>query len=354
LLVSDSYRTCILVTHMMPSPDPEHPPDEEDYVSEEDEDFNPDAANDDENISSDDASEGEDATSVSLPKGRKGKAPKKQRVDEAEDLGYENSGDEETIKKAARKRKKGGEEKDEDSGGEGGFVKTRSMRAVVEEQRKTKALASTEGATIDVDALWVSMNSKEALTGTAPPPTEDIEMKDSAPLQTMSNNIGLGGIPVPHDEMVTIKHSYVFAGETITEEKLVPRNSAQAQLYLKSQSAVRNVEKRGPEGQLLYRPLRRVSLWDPNPEGIVKGLTGSTTQGQKYGLSGKMQDLRKAPKLNVVDKSKLDWAAHVDKEGIQDELDKASKAKGGYLDRTDFLNQVENRREEELRNARRK
>jgi hypothetical protein len=51
-------------------------------------------------------------------------------------------------------------------------------------------------------------------------------------------------------------------------------------------------------------------------------------------------------------KSKLDWAAYVDREGIKDELDVHSKAKESYLHRTDFLNRLETRQEEERRNIR--
>ena len=53
----------------------------------------------------------------------------------------------------------------------------------------------------------------------------------------------------------------------------------------------------------------------------------------------------KAPKLNVVDKSKMDWAEHVDKEGAREELEAARKAKGSYLEKRDFLERVEGMRE---------
>ena len=54
----------------------------------------------------------------------------------------------------------------------------------------------------------------------------------------------------------------------------------------------------------------------------------------------------KAQRLNVVDKSKLDWAEHVDaQEGAREELEKAKRDKGSYLDRRDFLERVEERGE---------
>lgn len=59
-------------------------------------------------------------------------------------------------------------------------------------------------------------------------------------------------------------------------------------------------------------------------------------------------------KLNTVEKSRMDWAGYVDKERLGEELDRAGKAKGGYLDKMDFLGRSEMAREEGLREGRRK
>lgn len=53
------------------------------------------------------------------------------------------------------------------------------------------------------------------------------------------------------------------------------------------------------------------------------------------------------PKLNTIEKSKLDWAGYVDREGIKEELDGAEKAKEGYLGKMEFLGRMEGRREGE-------
>ena len=100
---------------------------EDDYVSSEDDDFDPTAADQDGNVSSD--SGDDDEQPLEAVKGRKPatKKAKPKKTEEAEDAGFENSGDEGIIRKATKKRRKNPEE---DSGGEGGFVKTRSMRAV--------------------------------------------------------------------------------------------------------------------------------------------------------------------------------------------------------------------------------
>lgn len=109
---------------------------EENYVSSEDEDFNPEKTDARPKASSSSEADSEDDSkqiTVAKPKRR----PKQKPDTEAEDLGFENSGDEGIIKagaKEARKRKRKRKDTDgdaevRDSGGEGGFVQTRSMRA---------------------------------------------------------------------------------------------------------------------------------------------------------------------------------------------------------------------------------
>lgn len=106
---------------------------DDEYASEEDSDFAPDDAapttQGDAEESSDEESEAE--TSKGKEK-EKEKPTKRKRVEEeAEDAGFENSGDEAIIEKGLKRRKRKGKKgvEDEDEGGEGGLVKTRSMRA---------------------------------------------------------------------------------------------------------------------------------------------------------------------------------------------------------------------------------
>lgn len=211
---------------------------------------------------------------------------------------------------------------------------------------------------MNVDALWARLNSAP----TKPTPTnqtngsaehEKDQTENSKPSTTttlvVKSGIDNGAadnsleqrspVATSSEDMITIKRTYVFAGETITEEKQVPKSSAEARLYLQSQSAETSPQT-APGAKPLRRPKKRSSMFEPNPEGIVKGLTPPSAS--------------KGPKLNTIEKSKLDWATHVDKEGLKDELDEAEKAKGGYLGRMEFLGRSEAKREEEMKNARRR
>ncbi len=196
---------------------------------------------------------------------------------------------------------------------------------------------------------------------------------------------------IPDEEMITIKRSYRFAGETVTEERRVPRSSAEARLYLSSREGTDKdgQESAGDGGAVtttatatatasgrkpLRRPLRRPSRFDPNPTGEVKGLPpelqrrwwqGSNGAGAAAVAGGEGAAAAagaenangaavRATKLNTVEKSKLDWVKHVDEEGLQEELDEYGRAKEGYMGRMEFLNRVEGRREEGLRSAKAK
>lgn len=57
---------------------------------------------------------------------------------------------------------------------------------------------------------------------------------------------------------------------------------------------------------------------------------------------------QKAKKLTTLDKSAMDWRAHVSSQqdtGLKDELD-VNRRGGGYLEKVDFLQRVEERRED--------
>jgi hypothetical protein len=108
---------------MPPKP---YPDQEEEYASSEDSDFAPEEAAERDVTPSDD--EAADTPDQPAPTGKR----KRQAGDtEAEDAGFENSGDEAIIGKGKKrlKRSKRKDALDDDEGGEGGLIKTRSQRA---------------------------------------------------------------------------------------------------------------------------------------------------------------------------------------------------------------------------------
>ncbi|KAI8393649.1 bucentaur or craniofacial development-domain-containing protein [Radiomyces spectabilis] len=59
----------------------------------------------------------------------------------------------------------------------------------------------------------------------------------------------------------------------------------------------------------------------------------------------------KVPKMNTLDKSRLDWQHYVDREGIRDDL--KYRNKDGYMEKVAFLNRVDDRRLTHLKTGQR-
>lgn len=323
---------------------------EDDYDEEADSDFDESkAANADGNVSSSSEDNEAPGDSSSRPK-------KRRKVEKEDDLGELDSGDEATIQKAKKKRekKKGKNIDDGDSADEGDTgwrAKTRSMREREKEEKKAGKLASLRGATVDVDVLWKRMNEGGG-GDTTVPSSEGAEggtvSADASGARERTSTVPKVPEPVDGEEMITIKRTYDFAGTIHSEEKLVPKSSAEARLYLAQQQSNKSADDTAESEPVLHlrRPLRKYSRFDPNvnnPEFKQK----SWLKVPSFMLKGK-----DAKKVTVLDKTKIDWAAHVDQEGLKEELDVAAKAKEGYLGRMDFLDRIGSRREEEARQAR--
>ncbi|KAL4993000.1 bucentaur or craniofacial development-domain-containing protein [Aspergillus recurvatus] len=359
--------------------------DDEHYDSADDEDFTLDQAaaaddDDDAELSSDDETAAEPAAKKRKTKDKSGDATQG-------DVELD-SGDEAMIRRAREKKqkqtrgKKGSDDEenvdmdfDEDEGGTGGFVRTRAMKMRIQEERKP--LAKIDGATIDVDAIWAQMNAPDSKLGLTPTPgtpkqddtpAADTEVRDEENANPTEPNAPAEKRSQQLSEMVKIKRTYKFAGEMVTEEKIVPRDSAEAKLFLSgngdgeviavTEDEVTNTTGKGSENTStndtprVRRPLRRISRFDPNPSGAIKKSWEKQPLTETGAGAGASQANARGPKINTVEKSRLDWAAYVDQEGISDELRVHSKAKEGFLGRMDFLNRVDAKKEEERRNAR--
>ncbi|KAK8083657.1 hypothetical protein PG996_002438 [Apiospora saccharicola] len=342
---------------------------DEDYASEEDSDFSPDAvaADDDKEDGGEDASESEEddsaqpAAATTTKRKRDATEP-----DNAEGDDYENSGDELIISKGKKRQQKKHKAKDgaatnDDEGGEGGLVKTRSMRATEKAERKSHAV--TGPVTVDVNDIWAQMMAgpvvpsktaaAEEATTNDKLPGADGGKETAAPTEASANK----GAAEPEEApaMIRIKRTYNFAGKVHTEEKMVPRDSAEAKVYLDSlgpgadEALAHNDEEDDEPSKRQPRKAFR-SIFEP----VIEGLT--TARGDlNLGVAARLrlrEQQAKAKKLNVVEKSRMDWAGFVDQAGIKDELQLAGKSKQSYTSRQDFLARVESKRDDDARKAR--
>ncbi|KAK2591843.1 swr complex subunit [Conoideocrella luteorostrata] len=324
-------------------PDPSLDDGDEQYASSEDSDFAPEAAPEAE------ASDESDAEETPIDG-----QPNRRRPDggaQAQDEGYENSGDEAIIAKGNRKRKRAlqkGQLADEDDGGEGGLVKTRAQRAAEKEERKYAL--NNDPVTVDVDALWAQMISGEpvATSNVAAAIDADADASSQPKLAKESSVVTTANAPADRaqPDTIRIKRTYNFAGRVHTEEKVVARDSAEAKLYLASQGEEAANAETSPTKRATRKAFR--SAFEP----ILENRPGRTDLN--LGLAARILAGKEAQakKLNTVEKSRMDWAGYVDKEGIKDELELASKSKDSYTARQDFLARSEAIREDDARRAR--
>lgn len=195
---------------------------------------------------------------------------------------------------------------------------------------------STEQAAIAQPLRKSEISSSKLSEEAGDPHTSNLQVSDT---NRRTDTGHAGNTASAAEETMTIKRTYAFAGETITEEKTVLKSSAEARLYLESQQKDPEYTSKPGVNTPLRRPKKRASLFEPSSAGLGQAST-----------SGK----GKGPKLNTIEKSKLDWAGYVDQEGMKDELDGAEKSKDGYLGKRDFLERVIAKRDDEVLGAKKR
>ncbi|KAI1432321.1 bucentaur or craniofacial development-domain-containing protein [Xylaria sp. CBS 124048] len=329
---------------------------DEEYASEEDSDFA---------LGGGQAGEESDLDSESEPESNDrrtttGASSKRKHADADADVGtedFENSGDEAIIRKGKKRQKKKAKRADDDAdaadddGGEGGLIKTRRQRALEKAERKSHVV--TGKATVDVEDLWAKMIAAPLIPSKTETRHEREHQRSGQDGVDPNTDATKNASGKPSDssapEMIKIKRTYNFAGKVHTEEKLVARDSAEAKLYLASQDPSTAEIQNGDE-QPKRKPRKAFrSVFEPAIEGLAE--RADLKLGMRIRLELREQQA-KAKKLNVVEKSRMDWAGFVDKEGIKDELELAGKSKQSYTSRQDFLRRVEANKEEEARRAR--
>lgn len=196
--------------------------------------------------------------------------------------------------------------------------------------------------TVDIDAIWADMIAGGSSTSRPPEIAEDMVIDESEKIDTHEKK---RDSQEEESSMIRIKRTYNFAGRVHTEEKLVPRDSAEAKLYLASQEG-----DAPPDAPLTKRLTKKAfrSAFEP----IIEGSTSRTDLNLGLAARMKAANEAQAKKLNTVEKSRMDWAGFVDKEGIKDELELAGKSKDSYASRQDFLARSEALRENEAQRAR--
>lgn len=92
-------------------------------------------------------------------------------------------------------------------------------------------------------------------------------------------------------------------------------------------------------------------LVDANSKEAAEKVSAPT--GPPSGLDAILEQIKKKPKLSVLDKTKKDWSEFkVENKGLEEELDAYKKSSNQYLDRVSFLERTDFREFERERDAR--
>ncbi|KAF9192453.1 Craniofacial development protein 1 [Haplosporangium sp. Z 767] len=247
-----------------------------------------------------------------------------------------------------------------------------------------------------LDALWAELNAPIAKPTSRPDLLSAATARGSGTGITSSQFEDAGG---SSSKMVTITTTYDFAGETVTVTKDVPEDSKEARDFalknktgnnadvtikpastlpsssqfpslltapattqdsilstaehlttkssdtslLSSTATPNQSSSSGPK--ITTRPSILDSLATKRPVRYVRKKSNLDALAATYGV-------KKPPKLNTLEKSKLDWRNFVGKEGIEDELKHHNK--DGYMEKVAFLQRTDERRDKEYQMLKKK
>ncbi|KAG0679660.1 swr complex subunit [Pichia californica] len=236
---------------------------------------------------------------------------------------------------------------------EGGLIKTRRQRLQEDEnlkkEKKLLALINSNNgksktSKVDINSIWAELNNtgndtnnnnKQTLQNSAQlksEPQVELEVKLQPESQPQTSNSSM----ISSDNKIKITRTYEFAGSITNEVKWVDANSEEAKAYLNS---------------VTIKPSNTNTNTDTDNN--INNLTPSSTpsvQQKNLRRKRKRASLLDAvisnsskTKLSTLEKSRLDWATYVDKNKISNELKYTNK--DGYLEKQDFLNRVDSRRD---------
>ncbi|KAF8939579.1 Craniofacial development protein 1 [Haplosporangium gracile] len=253
-----------------------------------------------------------------------------------------------------------------------------------------------------LDALWTEMNAP------VPKPALSARRLDLSVLSGSESASDKGAGSGTSGKMVTITTTYDFAGETVTVTKDVPENSKEAKEYAAKNDKAAPVDASSSNSTSATaaaalttttatkdsilstaqnldtitstsstatpitensKPTDASSILGSNPApggpkittrpSILDSIATKTKAPVRYIRKKSNLDelaatygVKKPPKLNTLEKSKLDWKNFVGKEGIEDELKHHNK--DGYMEKVAFLQRTDERRDQEYQQLKKK
>ncbi|KAI0088193.1 bucentaur or craniofacial development-domain-containing protein [Irpex rosettiformis] len=170
---------------------------------------------------------------------------------------------------------------------------------------------------------------------------------------------------ISETKLVKIEKRYRYAGEEVTELVEVPESSEEAKKWplwepsvaaLTPEEVAENSESQSSSGgpstsTITTREINAASSSAsvPSSSSMPPSENPSKRPGPRKPKTklAPLPEIAKAKKLTTLDKSAMDWRAHVSttsNSGLKDEL-QAHRRGGGYLEKVEFLQRVEERKD---------
>ncbi|KAI0825248.1 bucentaur or craniofacial development-domain-containing protein [Trametes gibbosa] len=175
-----------------------------------------------------------------------------------------------------------------------------------------------------------------------------------ASLSAAPQTINTPGSGTP--QTIKIVKRFRFAGEEVTEVKEVPADSREAKEWPLWKPEHNSSKSQEPSEPPLIPHSRSAAAATCATSSATPASSSAKPPAKRPGPRKPKTTLAPIPKkdgvkkLTTLDKSAMDWRAHVEGEsasGVRDELE-ANRRGGGYLEKVEFLQRVEARKEEVL------
>ncbi|XP_076469951.1 craniofacial development protein 1-like [Babylonia areolata] len=208
----------------------------------------------------------------------------------------------------------------------------------------TKPSPKVAPASTTVKQPVSSSPAPDAPQTTCPPPTAP---PPASPVSSSTADAG----------KVTITKVFDFAGEEIKITKEVAADSKEAKAELKKREQLEQHKAAPTPTPTTPKPTSSLLTTNssPSPSSLSAGpgLLGvkRPTPGAG-GLGNVLSKIGKKQKMGTLEKSKMDWEAFKQKEGINEDLKIHNKGKDGYIERMSFLNRTDVRQFEIERDLR--
>ncbi|KAF8325801.1 bucentaur or craniofacial development-domain-containing protein [Cantharellus anzutake] len=223
---------------------------------------------------------------------------------------------------------------------------------------KSEASSSnSDDSTPEAKRLKTLGASEEADTEGSRKAREDAWKKFQESLSSTSSE---PKVVISASKTIKIEKKYRFAGEVGSTIVEVSEDSPEGIRWLASQEQVSSPQAEAGAAEQLSTPHPEPPPEAPQGTNAIQQELSKPVQATptrpppKLKTKGGLSKLvvAKPKKLTTLQKSKMDWNAHLDSEEAQtfkDELE-LNRRGGGYLEKVEFLGRVENRRDESISN----